>query len=263
VPAPNLGPQYDLAARLSALEDQMRRMQANPIGQAFSATQSDGSVGIQIVQDPTTGALDLVVYQGPSSPRDPNTGLHPIMAYLGQLVSQGVPVDSGAIFQRPTGVPSAVFGNRGLQVYDTVGHQVFATDEYTTSASGIGLNNPWIPLGQMVSASPNNAGWPNTTSTSMAEVGLLAFPAQHTQISWYGITYLASGAGSVQLALNNGASGTVHNVGAGFSYLNDTMPVGTWTWHEVLQLTANAQVTSGAGPIYFAVLGVWGCGSGF
>lgn len=262
MPAPNLGPNYDLASRLSALEDQVRRLQANPIGQAFSATQSDGSVGIQIYQDPGTGALNWVIYQGPNSPRDPDTGLHPIMAFLGQLFSHGSPIDSGIIINRPTGTQSAIFGNRGMQVLDTTGHQVVGTDEYGTGASGTGLNTPWIPLGQPVGASPNGTGWPNTTSTTMAEVGLLAFPAQHSQITWYGITYLASGAGSVQLALNNGAAGAVHNVGAGFTYLNDTMPLGTWYWQEVLQLTANAQVTSGAGPIYFAVLGVWGCGTG-
>lgn len=262
MPAPNLGPQYDLAARLSAVEDQLRRMQQNPIGQAFSATQSDGSVGWQVYTDPTTGSQAMVFYQGPTTARDPNTGLHQALAYFGELFSGGVADDSGILFYRPNGATSAVVGNRGLQVFDAIGHQVFGTDEYGSSPSGQGLNTPWVGYGQPVSAGPTGTGWPNTTSTSLAQVGFLQFPAQHAQITWYGATYLASGAGKVQVTVNNGAAGAVHSVGAGFTYVNETVPLGTWSTHEVLQFAMNAAVTSGAGPIYFVVFGVWGCGSG-
>lgn len=261
---PNLGPDYDLAQRLTRLERLVAGM-TSQLGQAFSATQSDGSVGMSILQrQDQVGATAMTFYQGPTTARDANTGLHQALLYIGQIYSGGQAQDAGALWYRPTGTESAVIGNRGVQVYDTQGHQVLGTDEYGTSPSGQGLNSPWIPLGQPVTGSPGNTGWPNTSSATLAAVSFLNFPAQHSHLTWYGTTYLAAGAaGQVQVGISGGAAGAVHPVGAGFTNLNETFSLGTWSWQQELQLSASAALTSGTGPIYFAIFGVWGCGSGF
>lgn len=258
-----LGPAYDAAVRLAAIERRLSRLESNPIGQAFSATQSDGSIGLQIGQDAATGATAMVFRQGPATARDPNTDQHPQFVYLGQLYADGVLEDAGGIFSRPTGAESMVVGNRGTQILDPGSHVVFSTDEYGSAPSQIGLNTPWIPLGQPVTSGPTTGGWPNTTSTSMASVAFLTFPAQHSHITWYGATYLASGTANVQMTVNNGAAGAVQTVGSGFTNLSETFSLGTWSWQQVCQFAVNAEVTSGADPIYVSVQGVWGCGSGF
>lgn len=263
---PQLGPAYDLAKRLAALEDQVRRLVANQIGQAFSATQSDGSVGMQVLQDPATGGTAMTFYQGPNTPRDASTGQHPELMYVGELFTGNTPQDSGVIFQRPDATQSAVVGNRGVQLKDPHGNQVFTTDEYGTSPSQVGLNTPWIPLGQPISNSAGSTGWPNTTATSSSLVAFLNFPAQHSHITWSGIAFCPSGsAGQVQVQVNNGSAGATHSVGGGYTYLGpETFSLGSsWSWQEPLQVQCFANLTSGAGPVSFAVLGVWGCGAGF
>lgn len=262
---PNLGPSFDLASRLAAIEDQLRRMQANPLGQSFSATQSDGSVGMSISQDiQGDGGTLTRWYQGPTTGRDPSTGQHPLLAYIGQVFVGGAPVDSAMIFFRPGGSASLLLGSRGVELLDTQSNQVFSTDEYGSSPSGIGLNTPWIPLGQPIPAVPSNAGWPGTSASSMTEVSLLTFPAQHAQLTWYGYAWCPAGAtGQVRVQLNNGAAGAIHTVGAGFTPITETIALGagSWSWQEVLTLTGNAALTSGTGPIQFAIHGVWGRGS--
>lgn len=258
------GPDYDFATRLRRIEDYLSRQMQNQIGQALSTTQSDGSIGIQIGQD-SGGAAGLTFRQGPGTPRDASTDQHDIFAYLGQIYSGGTLEDAGALFYRPDGSQSQVIGNRGTQIIDPHGHQVVTTDEYGSSPSQIGLNTPWLNLGQ---PQPLDASkWPQTTSTSLAEVSLLAFPAQHAQISWYGTTYCPAGTtGEVQVTVNNGAAGATHAVGAGFTNIGpETIPLGSglWSWQEMLQVIGNAQVTSASGYVAFMIYGVWGAGSGF
>lgn len=253
---PNLGPEYDLAARLAALEDTVRRMQANPLAQAFSMTQSDGSVGMELGQDPNTGSGRWIVYQGTTTSRDPNTDQHPTLMYLGELVDgSGTLVDSGLILFRPDGSESIVIGNKGVGILDKHGDQIFTTDE-----TDKGVADPSLHLGQPVAL--GTGLWPNTTSTSLTGVSMLAFPAQQAQITWYGATYLPAGStGEVQVTVNNGAAGAVKSVGAGFNYVGtETIPLGSgaWSWQEMLVVNGNAAVTSGPGPIYFQIVGVWG-----
>lgn len=142
MPLPNLGPQYDFAARITALEDRLARLESNPIGQAFSTTQSDGSVGLSLGIDSQTGSFRWIVYQGSTTARDPNTAQHPALMYLGELVDgTGAFVDSGLIMFRPDGSESLVVGSGGVGVKDTAGNIVFSTD----ATSGQGLARPYIP----------------------------------------------------------------------------------------------------------------------
>jgi hypothetical protein len=257
-----LGPQYDLAARLAALEDQVRRMQSNGLGQAFSSTQSDGSVGMQIGQNPNgSGATATQWYQGPTTSRDPNTGLHPGLAYIGELFSGGVSVDSGAIFARPDGSTSMVIGNRGVQIVDKFNNTVVGTDEFGASPTGKGLAYPLIGYGPALPSVGTN--WPSTTAASLSSVAILSFPAQHAQVAWSGQVYCPAGTtGQVQVQINNGAAGPVHSCGAGYTTIGpELIPLGTWGVRQGLTLTGLAAVTSGAGPIYFGINGVWGQGS--
>lgn len=260
---PNLGPEYDAAVRLRAVEERLARLEANPYGQLFSATQSDGSVGMQISQNAGgAGATAMVFYQGPTTSRDPSTNQHPTLLYVGELFSGGVSIDSGARWNRPDGSAAEVIGNRGVQIYDPHGHQVIATDEYGASPSGQGLNSPWVGYGPVVS---NNAlNWLNTTSSSLVNIGQLAFPAQHANIAWSGSAYCPAGTtGQVQVALNSGATSAVKSVAAGgFTTIDDTLALGTWSFQQVLTLSLAAAVTSGPGPIYTQIFGVWGKGSG-
>jgi hypothetical protein len=258
-----LGPQYDLAKRITQLEQLVANLASNQIGQAFSATQSDGSIGMQVLQNTFgAGATAMVFYQGPTTARDPSSGQHPQLLYVGQLSVGGSPANSGAIFYRPDGSRSMTVGDRGVGILDPQGHVVFNTDE-PTAGSGQGLADPWIPLGTPITNSPTNAGWPSTTATSLGAVSFLTFPAQHPQITWYGSTYCPAGTtGQVQVQVNNGAAGATHSVGAGFTSIGpETIPLGSWSWQDVLQLSGNATVTAGAGPIYFHIFGVWGRGS--
>lgn len=258
---PQLGPQYDLASRIAALEDQVRRIQSNGLGQAFSSTQSDGTVGMQIGQSQGgSGSTAMVFYQGSTTPRDPNTGLHKALLYIGELFAGGVSVDSGALAYRPDGSQSLVVGNRGVQILDKLGNTVLASDEYGTAPTGKGLNSPQISYG--IPLINDATKWPQTTATSMSEVSILSFPALHAQMTWTGYVYCPAGStGQVQVQINSGANGAVHTVGAGFSNFTETIPLGTWGFQQVLALTGNAAVTSGPGPISFGIFGVWGQGS--
>lgn len=188
-----LGPNYDLAQRLKRVEDYIARQQQNPIGQAFSATQSDGSIGLQISQTTNgAGATALVVYQGPQTARDPSTGQHPMLLWLGQLWVNGAPSDNGAIFFRPDGTESVIIGDRGVQIVDKGGKTVVSSDEN----SGEGLATPWIELGQPTSS--HFSHWPYTNSGTSALIAEKFFQAQHPKIYW-----------NASVAGDPGVSGTV------------------------------------------------------
>lgn len=263
MPAPNLGPSADLAVRLANLEDQVRRLQQNPLGQAFSATQSDGSVGLQVYQDPTTGSLNWVLYQGPNSTRDPNTGLHPIMAYLGQLFSGGVPVDSGVLFNRPNGVQSAVIGNRGVQIFDAKHNQVFATDEYASGSFGEGLQEPSIPIPLPVPVAV--LSWPKTnTSGTLAES---SFRAQHSHVFYSGFGYCDAGTtGTVQVVIQDSTGATVAT-GTSYAMSNAAvqgfgetlaLPAGFFSAGYTMKVNASA---SGGGNTYAQLVAAYGTSS--
>lgn len=249
MPAPNLGPQYDLASRISQLEDQVRRLQQNPLGQAFSATQSDGSVGMRIYQDPTTGSTSMVFYQGPTASRDPNTGLHPLLAYFGELFSGGVAVDSGVLLYRPDGVQSAVIGNRGVQIFDGDHNQVFATDEYGSSPSNEGLSRPWLTIDKP--AATAYALWPHLSAS-----GLLAesfFIAQQSHVFWNGSVYADAGvSGSVQASVTIGSTtitGATHSYSGSQVNISETIAVPQPFHGSTAVFAINATVT-GTGNLY-------------
>lgn len=256
-----LGPAYDQAVRLRNLEERLARLEGNELGQAFSTTQSDGSVGMQLGQYAgNNGANAMLFYQSTDTPRDSQTGQHPTFLYVGEVYSSSGPNHAGAVFFRPDLSESAVVGSSGLQILDKVGNRVVGSDEYGTSPSGKGLNSPWVSCGAPIAN--DVAKWPQTTSASLVNVSILSFPTQHANITWTGQAYCPTGTtGQVQVQLNSGAAGPVHTVGSGFTTITETIPLGTWSFQQVLALTGNAAVTAGAGPIYFGIYGVWGQGS--
>lgn len=242
-----LGPQYDLAVRLSALEDLVRKLAGNQLGQAFSSTQSDGSLGMKIAQNLAgSGATALVFYQGPTTSRDPNTGLHPSLLYIGELFVGDTSVDSGAIFFRPDGSESMVIGNRGVQIIDTKQNTVVSSDE----TAGEGMARPWIPLG--TPGSFHFAHWPYTDSSGlMAE---LFFSAQHPKVYWN-----ASVAGDAGVTGDVTMSITVNGTtvsSATYSYSGTqvnisetlTLPQPFYGYQAVLQI--NGEITGGTGKLY-------------
>lgn len=134
-----LGPDYDLAVRLKRIEDQMSRLQGSPLGAAFSAAQSDSSIGMSIYQDPTTGTTSLVFRQGPSTPFSDTSvtpAQHPKFMSIGQLDPGSLPVlatldkDAGMAVLREDGSAMLVLTNTGgVQFFDKLGNLAYATAE--------------------------------------------------------------------------------------------------------------------------------------
>jgi hypothetical protein len=256
MPAANLGMDYDLAKRLAALERAVKMLGGNQLGQAFSATQSDGSVGLSITQAAGSGATAFRVYQGPNTPRDPNTGLHATLLYIGQLQdSGGGSLHAGLLCARENGkyyFTASPLG--GFAVYDSNNNVVVAPDE----GSGQGLALPWLPYPTPVSM--GTAQWPNTTSTSWASIAQSAVFLQQPKMRWFATVYVPAGTADVQLLLTGGvALSPVHSVGAGFTNIDEvlTVPAGH-SFLEANYLVVNARVTSGAGPVYVQVFGIQG-----
>lgn len=258
---PNLGPDYDLAVRLKRVEDQLARMQENPLGQAFSATQSDGSVGWRVFQDPKTGATAMIWYQGTTTARDPNTGQHPILQYVGELYSGGQFEDSGLLWYRPDATGSGVVGNRGVQLFDHKGNQVFATDEYGSSPSGEGLTNPRLHLPLPVAT--GTAQWPNTTATSWSAIARSIGVMQHSHVYWQGYGYAPAGTNAqVKLVINGTTTGQVWNVtGGSFTTISEEIALPSGFWSQMWAIEIQAQVTSGTGAVYAMADSLFGLGS--
>lgn len=257
---PNLGPQYDLAARLAALEDTVRRMQSNPLAQAFSMTQSDGSVGMELGQDPGTGSGRWIVYQGTTTSRDPNTDQHPIFMYLGELVSNGKIVNTGAIFVRSGGQESMTIGDGGAGILDKTGWAVFTTDE----TAGEGIANPWIPLPALQPV--DTSTWPATTATTWTTIAENEFRAQHSQIWWAADTYADTGTnGQVRVTVINIGDGSTVATGSTFSVTggafgsaSDTFALPAGFWGQTYSLQLQAQVTSGTGNVRAGTFAAYG-----
>ena len=244
---PNLGPDYDLAVRLKRVEDTLARMGLNPLGQALSASQSDGTLGMSVLQD-FAGITVTRWYQGPSTPKDPQTGQHPMLIYIGQTVSGGLPSDNAMLCFYPSGGESMVVGTGGVGVLDTKGNTVFTPDQ----TAGEGLATPWIPLPMPQVADASK--WPSTTATSWAEIARCYPLDQHPKIQWSGSSYAPSGTGQVQLVVkdfssNVLASSPVHTASSGFAQWTDviTMPAGQYGQNHFISVMA--QLTSGTGSV--------------
>lgn len=245
---PNLGPGYDLATRIKRLEDRLDRLAANPLGQNFSARQSDGSVGLQIGQDGGTGATAMRFRQGTTTTRDPNTGEHPTLLYIGEVVSGGVYADSAAIFFRPNGSESAVIGNRGVQIIDASSNTVVSSDE--NSAEGLG--RPWIPL--PTPASTRFAHWPAANSSSASLMAECFFDGQHPKVYWNASVGGDPGvSGTVQMTISS-PSGSVST--ASYSYsgtqvdIDETLVLPKPFFDVGFTLQILGSVTGGTGNIY-------------
>lgn len=244
-----LGPQYDLAKRIAQLEQLVAQLAANQLGQAFSATQSDGSLGMAMLQSTQgAGATQTVWYQGPNSPRDPNTGQHPLLVYIGQTVVGGVFSDNAVIFLYPSGVESMTVGAGGVGVLDTRGNVVFTTD----APSGQGLGRPWIPIQAPVVADASK--WPSTTATSWGEIARSYVNEQHPKIQWAADGYCPTGTGQVQMLVrdfsnNVMASGPVHTVSSGFGAWTDVLTLPDGFDLQDHYISVMAQMTSGTGSI--------------
>lgn len=257
---PNLGPTYDLAARLHNLEVQVRQLCANQIGQAFSATQSDGSVGLQVVQSTTgSGGTAMVFFQGPNTPRDPNTGYHPMLLFVGQLWENGQPEDAGLLCARESGKYyfSAEPAN-GFAVYDAAGNVVFAPDE----VSGQGVARPYLPIPLPVATAYTS--WPHTSSSGT--IAESEFPGQNPKLTWTGLAIADAGTtGTVQVNVVDAATGTKVLSGASYSvgssgYTSISDAVGPLP-SPFLDRTFAVQVTasaSGGGNVYAQLLTVFG-----
>lgn len=257
MPLPNLGPAYDLAQRVARLEAMVRQLAGAQIGQAFSAKQSDGSVGMQITQNTDgNGSLGTTWFQSPGvTSRDPNTGYHPSLLYIGQLFVNGQPSAAGLILYRSNGQQTMALGDGGFELRELSGTIAISTDQVAKE----GLATPWVPL--PTPAQTGVANWPKTTGSGA--VASSNFHAQHPKVWWNAQAYADSGSsGTVQLVLSgpNGASvsSPVYNVAsAAFTSIDVvlTLPqpfMGTgWT--------ANVNATAtGGGNVYCQTYSLYG-----
>lgn len=258
---PNLGPQYDLAARIAALEDTVRRMQSNPLAQAFSMTQSDGSVGARLGQDPATGSAGWWFYQGTTTARDPNTDQHPPLMYVGEVFEGNVPVDSAVLFFSTSGVERGqIGGSIGTRFLDDKGNIAFNTDE----TSGEGLAEPWLPL--PMPAPTVLSAWPNTNATSWGTVAQNEFRAQHPKVWWTAYADADAGTnGQVRAVIIDAGTGSPVVTGTTFPVtggsviaVSDTVTLPAGFWAQAYSLQVQCQVTSGTGNVYCQTLTAYG-----
>lgn len=255
MPAPNLGPQYDLADRLSRLEAQVRQLAGNQIGQAFSATQSDGSIGMQVRQNVTgNGSTATSWFQGPTTPRNPQTGQHPTLLYIGQIFSNGVPVDSGVLIYRPDGNQIGALGAGGFEWRDLSNQIVISTDQ----AAKEGLATPWVSL--PLPSATGVGTWPKTAGSG--GIATSYFHAQHPKVWWSASGYADPGtSGSVALTLACG-SATVSTAsypvtGGQFTTIDTvlTLPQPFYGQAWTVSVTASA---SGGGNVYCNTWALYG-----
>lgn len=246
---PNLGPDFDLSVRLKAIEDQLRGQQANPIGQAFSTTQSDGTLGWTVQMEPTTGTTFMAFFQGPDTGFQPGEANHPALLYVGQVYEGGRNIDGGVLIARPDGVHYlASFTTAGSTLWDAAGNAVVGTDE----TAGEGLSSPTLPIPLPVATGVGS--WPKTTTSgSIAESG---FVAQHAEASWSGFAITDSGTtGTVQVVVVDGtgstvASGASRNVTSSSFTTADVVTLPAGFWQQQYTVEVQASVTGGTGNVY-------------
>lgn len=269
---PNLGPDYDLAVRFQSAEDAIRRMQANPLGTNFSQSQSDGTVGFELFQDPDSGGTALGFRHGPNSPFTdsttvPGTTQHPRFLYMGQLDSTKLPVsavvdtDAGFVLLRASGVPILIVTDSGgIQVFDKGGNLVLGTDEVSGGIS----TAVYYPTPQ--STSPGLV--PQTANTASVGVASSSFINYSPRIHWDAIADMNGGGagGGCSLGLTNLATGAVvngvqHNNVSTFLNVGETITLDeSWIGVSVLATVYASSATLGT-PFYVSPLGLYGIGS--
>lgn len=269
---PNLGPDFDLAQRLARLEAAIAGIQANPLGTSFSQSQSDGSIGFQLAQDPDSGGTALSVRHGPNSPfsdttSTPGTPQHPRFLYIGQLDPAKLPVnaivdtDAGFVLLRDDGSPSIIVTESGgVQVFDPNGALVLATDE-TNGGLATSLS---YPTPQPVT--PSNGNSINTVGFTLVHQS--TFINLHTRLVFDTVgNSNTGGGGTFNVAVENGAtfeviSGPGYSVPsglAGISAHDELVVPASWVGQQVV---AFCQATGGSGgPTYVNVQNVYGIGS--
>lgn len=266
-----LGPDFDLAMRLKSVEDRLARLEANPLGEAFSTTQADGTEGLSIVRDTISGAVAMRLRHGPTSTVGAD-GQHPTFFYMGQLDSTILaPSDTnigkaGAVWLREDGTLIAVLGPAGVQLYDASGNPVVATDE--SVGAGFGAPSWEIPLGYWNPTAPNRQFVALTTPTDCVEVQFtVKAPTVHLG---YQISTDAATAGAWQwrvVTANGTVTGQAGVVTAGNSVVTSDdialpMSVGGFSlWNQVVTLICSANVTSGTGNVYVLPQQAWQTGT--
>lgn len=255
---PYLGPDYELAARLRRIEDQLSRLAANPLGQAFSSSQSDGSVGLVIGQyNGGSGATALQFFQGPNTPRDPNTNQHPLMLYIGQIEAGGVLEDNGVLMYYPSGTQLAALGQDGLVFSDPGGRVVVSNDQTARE----GLARPWIPLGQP--APTLYALWPHSSVSGL--IAELFFNAQHPKVYWNGSVAGDAGVtGSVQMTITVGShsvTGATHTFAGTQTNFSETLTLPQPFFDYTATVQINGTITGGTGNLYCNTWQLVGCQS--
>jgi hypothetical protein len=253
---PNLGPEYDLAQRLARLERNLLAV-TSQLAQAFSATQSDGSVGLSIQQQlSNAGATVTTWYQGPNTARDPNSGLHQALLYIGQLVVGGSASTSGVIAFRPNGKQIMVLGAGGFGLKDAQETLLIAPDE----TAGWGIATPWIPLPPLQNS--DTSKWPATTSSAWTTIAIGNAYIQHGKIRWNGFGFAPTGVtGKFRLLVNGQQYGSVFTATGGFVAIAEdiTLPAGS-NWQAGWEIDLQAQVFAGTGTVSGVAYGIYGRG---
>lgn len=272
-----LGPDYDLAVRFSAAEDAISRIQANPLGTNFSQSQSDGSIGFELFQDPASGGTALAVRHGPTSPfsdttTTPGTVQHPRFVYIGQLDSTKLPTqaivdrDAGFVLLRDDGTPMVVCTQSGgVQMFDKGGVLVYATDEV------IGGLATAVTYPQPMPVYPT-LGYEQTSSTltpTLISSFINYSPSLAYQVILAASDGSASGTAQVVLAAYDSSgnavaswSSQVHsNTGGGVTgtYISEVIPLTSEWIGKLVGFQVNA--AAGTGAAYVVVSQLYGVGS--
>lgn len=243
---PQLGPEYDLARRLDRIERALSTV-LQGLGQSFSSTQSDGTLGLEIMQDQSNqGATVTAWFQGPRTAVDPQTGQHPPLLVIGETVVGGVPGDSAVIGYYPSGNTSMTLGAGGLGIFDATNNVVFTPDQ----TAGQGLSRPYIPGVFYRSDYPD---WPTVTGSAFATKYRARMPKQHPKllVYCYASTDGTGTTGQVQVLVNGAVWGAPQSTGYGVGELVfGPLPV-DGTHESDLDIEIQGCVTAGTGGIKF------------
>lgn len=175
--------------------------------------------------------------------------------YVGDIYSvvDGSYQGTGLLVQAPDGTDLMVvrtdvgFGSTMHNIYDSGGRIIVGND----AASREGLARPWIPLPLPVTNVIAN--WPNTTSTSAANIAESQGELQHPKIWWNATTVADAGVtGTVQLKITYGSVtvfGASHPVTSTVAFIDEviTLPSGFANKNAVIDVVA--RVTGGTGKV--------------
>jgi hypothetical protein len=244
--------------RLKALEDEVAKLRTARVGNAMVV---DGSPGITVqngggltISDGgqlrlTTANGTVILYVGTNKIPD-GSGRSQQEFFLAR--DDG----SSAFYVADVGTIPNHPHQQAWALLDRAGNIVMAED----TVGGVGLANPYIPLGQFVDITAPTA---TTTSTSFVAMQWCDAYLQHPKIRGSVLAQTPAGVtGQFRFTIGGVQIGSAVNVSAGFfgqlAFPITAWPAGQFTYEKSITLQLEGRVTGGTGALGLRTLGMWG-----